>query len=395
MGGRLCLDTERVRLRISGWPELKAIIQSRHDRRWLSFHPEFRVLPSLRLLPGEESGEFTRLAPEGLAAQAAERLRMAAEQRRALLHFRHAFPTDIARVVGRLPEHQWTILRLLVLDRSTLDLLALNPSLVFALALRFTGPGTHRAVPRLGHEPQRALARHVGFPGTEAAVRILRKVPPEALTATTLERLRSGLINPDALTAMSHLQTIPAGVIALAAEEDLFTRCTASFLMEVAQDPDSVADSAAARMLRETLDMHAALDPGADLRVQGPEQLSRRHERLTAEYRRLLEQRAKAGTFQPSPLPGIDGVIEPLSSVDSLAREGRTQSNCVLGYADAVRQGRLYCYRVLQPERATLSLIATAGGRWTLGELRTACNRPVRDTTRALVEEWLLECGLP
>jgi hypothetical protein len=45
-------------------------------------------------------------------------------------------------------------------------------------------------------------------------------------------------------------------------------------------------------------------------------------------------------------------------------------------------------YRVLQPERATLSL-ARRAGRWHIDQLKGACNRPVRPDTRQAVLAWL------
>jgi hypothetical protein len=54
----------------------------------------------------------------------------------------------------------------------------------------------------------------------------------------------------------------------------------------------------------------------------------------------------------------------------------------------------VFIYRVLQPERATLSLIRTDTGRWEIGELKASRNRPVTEQTHDLVEQWLGDWSL-
>jgi hypothetical protein len=55
----------------------------------------------------------------------------------------------------------------------------------------------------------------------------------------------------------------------------------------------------------------------------------------------------------------------------------------------ASARGASVVYRVLEPERATLSLIRTETGRWEIGELKASRNRPVSEQTQDLVEQWL------
>jgi hypothetical protein len=79
----------------------------------------------------------------------------------------------------------------------------------------------------------------------------------------------------------------------------------------------------------------------------------------------------------------------PICSGRELAEEGRLQSNCVASYWEriAIRQ-RAYIYRVLAPERCTLSL-TRVGERWVQSELLRACNRPASEATRRAVAAWL------
>ena len=82
---------------------LEAVVKSVSDSRWNDFVPEFRVLPSIRQVAAEELTEAVHPLPASAPFEAREKLRVAGERRRALLLFRHAFPPEISKPVGRIP----------------------------------------------------------------------------------------------------------------------------------------------------------------------------------------------------------------------------------------------------------------------------------------------------
>lgn len=88
------------------------------------------------------------------------------------------------------------------------------------------------------------------------------------------------------------------------------------------------------------------------------------------------------------PVPPVRA-IEPLTSVEALEEEGRAQDNCVAAYAKRIAQGSTYIYRVLWPERATLSLVRDEAGNWARGELEIRGNVPASPKTARFVDEWL------
>jgi len=82
---------------------IEAVVKSPSDFRWCDFVPEFRVLPSIPQVAAEELTEAVRPLPASAPFEAREKLRVAGERRRALLLFRHGFPPEIAKPVGRIP----------------------------------------------------------------------------------------------------------------------------------------------------------------------------------------------------------------------------------------------------------------------------------------------------
>jgi hypothetical protein len=85
----------------------------------------------------------------------------------------------------------------------------------------------------------------------------------------------------------------------------------------------------------------------------------------------------------------IHHIFQPLATPRELMAEGYAQHNCVGTYSDRVRSGNCFIYRILEPERATLSIIKASGGDWLISELYTACNKPVKSEPGQSVKEWL------
>ena len=93
------------------------------------------------------------------------------------------------------------------------------------------------------------------------------------------------------------------------------------------------------------------------------------------------------------PFPGIPGTIEPLRSVGDLHEEGRSQRNCVRSYVRDAVAGELALYRVLRPERATLSIERCESG-WHLGQLLAVGNSEPREETVDEIGRWLALWGI-
>jgi len=109
---------------------------------------------------------------------------------------------------------------------------------------------------------------------------------------------------------------------------------------------------------------------------------------MLQDFVRLPSGRLKCYGFPKPPVPGTDTII-PLMTSEELVKEGREQRNCVRLYARLVAAGEICIYRVLAPERATLSIVPAGDGSWRRRELRAAANADVSDETRATVDQWL------
>jgi hypothetical protein len=46
-------------------------------------------------------------------------------------------------------------------------------------------------------------------------------------------------------------------------------------------------------------------------------------------------------------------------------------------------------YRILEPERATLSIARQRNGSWVIGEIKAQANSPVKESTIHQITDWL------
>lgn len=115
-------------------------------------------------------------------------------------------------------------------------------------------------------------------------------------------------------------------------------------------------------------------------------QLHRLHDRWIDEWMAHVAS-TSARSFPSPPIAGTEHIV-PLESEGALKEEARLMRHCIASFALDVRRGRLYCYRVLAPQRATLSL-KRDGTKWTLDQLYGERNSPPDTATLALVMKWL------
>ncbi len=214
------------------------------------------------------------------------------------------------------------------------------------------------------------------------------------------------------MKTLSHLKKINTGVLALLTTgADIRSHATPQLLEEVSLSRAQNYYPASAYQLDESIRWHRELRPGQPLPVfRTLETLNAYHEEMIAESDRMLEsvggnasghggttrlKKIKKLTSAPLPKPPVPGTdaIHPLRSTRDLRIEGHYQHNCVSGYIDRVKEGRCYIYRIIHPERATLSIVPS-GGEWRIDELFAPCNRPVKNETRQTIQNWLSNAQL-
>jgi hypothetical protein len=358
---------------------------------------------------------------------------VAEQKARAIAAFREEIPRDIAKVVEPFGSHQWALMVLMNAEPWAMDLAVGNPVLAYAFASsdKFRGSPPEAAAVQARwycHKKQRELLEWLGFPGTEAVARLIRKIPPESASPSILHRLKHVLkADKRVLEYTSRLDVVNTAVLELVTVQPYLDLITPKLLAEVACRPTgaSIGDMINGGMIiRQQIYSHRQLRPVQSLRQvcrfrekAEEEQRSHAHRqelarqeaerfaeqelhrlRMLAMPRRRTEaEKHKHHASQPFPPPPVPGTrdIVPLTGKEQLHLEGWEQANCVATYQWRVLAGDTYVYKLLAPERATLSIVRCADGRWYRSELNVEGNRKVKQSTAMMVDAWLEESQQP
>lgn len=316
--------------------------------------------------------------------------RRQAQARNGLLAYFSTIPHQMVRLVAPFSERQWHLLSLLARCPGAKDLLVSNPALAYALASNwvFHRPAVQRplrAARALLGKKQRTLAEWLGFPGTEAAVRVLRKIEPNACLMGALLRLRNRMQDPATLRQLSHFPPLDAASLGMFLHPSTAPWVTAPFL-EQARAAEQTHDCAGD--LADVIEMRQFLGvPQPPRRLTSIAQLRILHNDLVERMRRSRQHPTGGPPFPPPPIPGTENLV-PITTANDLLEEGRFQHNCVGAYAGRIRRGHCYIYRLLAPERATVEIVLRKNG-WRLGEVAARENQAVRLETRQQLKAWV------
>ena len=309
----------------------------------------------------------------------------------AAVTFLALFPPELTAQVSRLPERHWPVLSLIARCPGADELFASNPALAFALAS--SGSLRERPVARplrsaraLLRKPRTAILEWLGFPPAPWAARVLGKIASRALTVRHLRYLRTALRDASVPKAFLHLPRLDLGTLRVLTDPEL--RDLASFTLLAEMDGSLLKSMRAAYLLRDAAHMHAALHGGRLLPVQRSlDGLRRVHDELAAHQNRVGNQAMLALDLPPAPVAGTQAIVA-LATPAEILEEGRAMHHCVFSYVPAVAGGSTYIYRVLEPERATLSLVRH-GQTWEVGQVSGHGNRQVAATTWDAIADWL------
>jgi hypothetical protein len=296
--------------------------------------------------------------------------------------------------IRRCASRHWHLLALTARCPGADDLLESSPTIAWCLASNwiFHRPRVQRplrSARALVRKRQREIIAWLGFPGTEASVRILRRIHPSILDVRRLLNLRTTLLqDTQAAQRLAHTPILNAGILDLVAHPRLAPYATPQLLAEMTTHPEEQAASPTARALHAILKLRRALGVTTRLPTFRTRQDALDHVSALARQLRLLRARHLLDmTFPRPPVPGTEG-IRPLLAPREVLEEAHAQRNCAGGLISDISNGLIFLYSVTAPERATLSLVRRRG-TWALGSLLASCNRDVSSATRRHVETWL------
>lgn len=190
---------------------------------------------------------------------------------------------------------------------------------------------------------------------------------------------------------LAHTERINAGALALLSNTQIAPYITPQLFAEVGADKVHDTDwHTGWHEIRDTQALIAARG-GVMPRLYSRAQLRAIHDAEVERRNRQLSV-GLGDALPPAPVSELPGEIEYIGSDVALDDEGRQMHNCVGGYARRVLEGECYVYRVLRPERCTLSVVLGPDMHFHVQQLKGPCNEDPRHAdTFQRVEGWLRE----
>lgn len=310
-----------------------------------------------------------------------------------LARYLEGLPPGVVETVERFPDRHWELMIFVArCGMPALDLLQANPALGYMLANNREFRRVHKTEPMVSarlllapRRRQRDVLEWLGFPPTETVRRVLRKIDYDALDVGALRALRAHMGDDRCRQRLSHLPRITRPLLKMAGEGALPSLAPA--LLRQLLEGRLPRGSTLPRVVSDTIRMWRVAHPGVPLPVfLSVRRLREVHDELAATVDWAALAKRSPG-FPVPPLPGT-GAIVPLDTAQLLCEEGELQHNCVGSYVTRVRRRQLYIYRVIEPSRATLSIVRR-DGRWRIDQLKGPRNSPVPAETRKTVQAWL------
>lgn len=422
--GKLCVFSKcRVSV-LKGWPEMAAWTRSNNRPKWQRFRPAIDIAKqqigstrsqhrsplTMRWWPQRVEEAAWRIPPDQLAeaqeAMAPDRAdeyeedgwcrfyrRRIAAEKQIISDFIATIPKQVRDVVARFPSRHWHLLSMVARCDSTLQFLQENPGLGVAMASCWVFSNAKsgqamRWIRRMAPRRRRDIVAALGFPKSEAAVRVLAKLKPDSCSVSNILLLRDFLEAPDFKKLLAHAPLIDNTLLTLMSFAPLQTAITRRFVSHVALEENSATcREMLPGMLWDYLRMLKLLGIKEGRRFQTVDSLVVAHDLLARRVLEKVHTDRKDIKFPEPPVRGCDG-ITPICNVAELCEEARVQRNCVASLAWDVAARSLFVYRMHKPERATIAL-RHEGDVWTLSEVSAACNQPVSSQALMAIGDWL------
>lgn len=336
------------------------------------------------------------------------------QRQNALRAYARTFPEEVLSLALRYSNGQWHMLCFMAGGLGAIYLVRSNPALAYCLVNHklfeqgASGSNSMLEAQSWDHEKQHDILKRLGFPCTEAARKIMRKVIPVDVSIRGMRILRKAMTNARIVRALNRLPQINKPVLLMVNDPaSLYSITHAAFKELSRQDNPYIAVTlhgireleGALNLKRKTLFSTLQAIRAYESRLSGLgvklaifpldeecesdttrmerllnlephkmfdsiEEIEGYHNHLIASLRRVrFEESGVPNVFPDSPYVGTDTII-PINTLDELLKEEETMHMRVTDRAHRIAEGMEYVYRVFAPVRGTLSIEKDDMGIW-------------------------------
>lgn len=231
---------------------------------------------------------------------------------------------------------------------------------------------------------------------SSASVRYLSKVKVEQYNEHWFGLLKISLSAPDLISYLSQFKCITSSMLKYAIQAKAFLGCY--LLRHLPHETKKINNTLRSVAILAPDSLRAGKyisEPDIFERInacRSEKALKRLHDEMVRKHQVMQKCHLYSSYqehFPEPPLPGTDSIV-PITTLTDLFEEGESMHHCVATYAEKVFKNNIYIYKVLTPERATLT-VGNLGQRPCLAQLALACNREPNKETYRVVEQFISE----
>jgi len=309
-----------------------------------------------------------------------------------------AIPDDINAICSLMPAMDFQVAQACAVSTAARQL-AYDAPLLFLLAVDYARqrPLSMEAFEQFLQFKRADILSAAGLPGSKSLARLVGRLKLSPMMPWELDDVRLALQQSEFLTLLRHHAEVHLNHLRLLLR---VRRPLWPGMLCLVNEHTQAADLTwTCRMIRDTLNL-AGGNEQVMVQVNSREDLQDQHDRFIDRFNRQnhrnsAEKRlelAKAleeehGAYPKPPIAPVEG-IQPLSSWLELLEEGATMRHCVGSYDMAVAWGEVFIYRMISPERLTISL-EHRNDAWVVGEVRASCNANPSPAALERVRRWV------
>lgn len=309
-----------------------------------------------------------------------------------------AIPDDINAICSLMPAMDFQVAQACAVSTAARQLASDSP-LLFLLAVDYARqqPLSVKAFEQLLALKRSEILSAAGLPGSKSLARLVGRLKLSPMMPWEMDDVHRALQQPGFLILLRHHPEVHLNHLRLLlrVQRPLWQ----GMLCLVNENTQAADLSWTCRMIRDTLNLAggneqvlAQVNSREDLQDQHDrfiDRFNRQNHRNSEEKRieRAQELEDEHGDYPQPPVTPLKG-IEPLASWLELLEEGATMRHCAGSYDMAVAWGEVFIYRMVWPERLTISL-EYRNNTWVVGEVRASCNANPSPTALERVRRWV------
>ncbi len=378
---------------LAGYPVWRGFIAAAGSGIWVEFIPELNVTKRMITLPRKKKSN-----QKSLFSQDSDLQSRATENPEFVINeFLKTVPEEILELTSKYTDSHWSLISAVKLIGNDFQMLMkTNPALSYIIVnLGKLNPffeylSNIDLLQKLIRTKRKEILVLGGLPESKNMIKLLSKIDPSILNIELFMQLKGVQKRKDKtaeriIEVLTFAKQINSRLIHLiTVNNNLLKVLSNKVIFQLTEDK---------MYTRKSNIIMSMLDEGKELKLLIPvidnlDKLDKIKEKFDEQ---VFRKRFELEIFPNPPYTGND-YINPIKTEKELTSWSKKQQNCANGFANSIRSGSSYLYKVIvDDEEATLEISLLRNGETEIGQLSGFKNKSVSVNLKETVTKWFEE----